>query len=35
MKRLNGIYPALLTPFDQNGKVNCDALKQLVHWNIE
>ena len=35
MKRLNGIYPALLTPFDQNGKVNCDALKQLVRWNIE
>ena len=35
MKQLNGIYPALLTPFDQNGKVNCDALKQLVRWNIE
>ena len=35
MKNLNGIYPALLTTFDQNGKVNCDALKQLVRWNIE
>lgn len=35
MKQLKGIYPALLTPFDQSGNVNCDALKQLVRWNIE
>ena len=35
MKQLKGIYPALLTPFDQSGNVNCDSLKQLVRWNIE
>ncbi|MGM9683120.1 MAG: dihydrodipicolinate synthase family protein, partial [Eubacteriales bacterium] len=33
-QNLNGIYPALLTPFEKCGKVNCDALKKVVRWNI-
>lgn len=30
-----GIYPALLTPFDQDGKINKPALRQLVDLNLE
>ena len=32
---LQGIIPALLTPFGKDGKVNTDALAQLIDWNIE
>ena len=34
-KTFEGIYPALLTPFAENGTINADALKALVEWNIE
>lgn len=34
-KLLNGIYPALLTPFDKSGKLNKNALRQLVEMNIK
>lgn len=34
MKDLKGIYTALLTPFDRNGKINEEALKQLVKHNL-
>lgn len=34
MKNLKGIYPALLTPFDESGKVNEKALAALIEWNI-
>lgn len=30
-----GIYPALLTPFDKNGKVNHKVLRDLVEYNIQ
>ena len=35
MKTFKGIFPALLTPFYQNGKVNYSALKQLIEMNLE
>lgn len=35
MKKLSGIYPALLTPFDENGKLNKKALRELVEMNIQ
>ena len=35
MSTLQGIYPALLTPFDKNGKVNKSVLRELVEKNIE
>lgn len=31
----HGIYPALLTPFEKNGKINKTALRQLVDLNLE
>lgn len=34
MKDLRGIYTALLTPFDENGKVNEKELKKLVKHNL-
>ena len=34
MKDFKGIYPALLTPFDENDKINEKALEQLVEMNI-
>ena len=34
MKRIQGIYPALLTPFTADGEVNRTALRQLVEMNI-
>ena len=30
-----GIYTALLTPFDKNGKINAKVLEELVKFNIE
>jgi len=33
--KYKGIFPALVTPFDKNGKVNTDALGKLVERNIE
>ncbi len=35
MRDLRGIYPALLTPFDKNGKINEAALQQLVRYNVD
>jgi len=35
MKRFQGIFPALLTPFDKNGKVYYPALEKLVEMNLE
>lgn len=34
-KNFSGIFTALLTPFDQNNKVNEKALEKLVKFNIE
>lgn len=34
MGTLNGIYPALLTPFNSSGKINHGALRELVEINI-
>ena len=33
-EKFKGIIPALLTPFDENDKVNMAALTELVHYNI-
>ena len=33
--KFDGIFPALLTPFDEGGKVNTQALCELVEWNIK
>lgn len=33
--KLQGIYTALLTPFDSVGKVNTKALEQLVDYNLQ
>lgn len=35
MKKFQGIFPALVTPFHQNGKVNLTALEQLVEKLLE
>ena len=32
--KFRGIFPALLTPFDENNKVNVDVLKRLVDYNL-
>lgn len=34
MKKMNGIFPALLTPFDSNGRVNDEQLARLIEFNI-
>lgn len=31
MKKLTGIFPALLTPFDKKGKIHEESLRKLVH----
>ncbi|MGM9684532.1 MAG: N-acetylneuraminate lyase [Eubacteriales bacterium] len=31
----DGIFPALLTPFDSNGKINHGALVALIEWNLK
>lgn len=35
MKKLNGIFTALLTPFDENNKVNEKALAELIKFNVK
>ena len=35
ISKFKGIFPALLTPFDENGRVNTEALCKLVDHNIE
>lgn len=35
MNQLSGIYTALLTPFDKNGKINHPVLRELVERNIQ
>lgn len=35
MKNLNGIFTALLTPFDENNKINEKALEELVKFNVK
>lgn len=34
MKKFEGIYTALVTPFDSNGKINASALQKLVDRNL-
>ncbi len=34
-QKYSGIFPALLTPFDKNGNVNHNVLKQLIKMNID
>ena len=34
MKNLKGIFPALLTPFAEDGKIKEDSLRRLVDFNI-
>ena len=33
-RTFHGVFPALLTPFDAAGAVNCDALRALVRFNL-
>ena len=35
LNKLQGIYPALLTPFDESGAVNVRSLERLVEYNLE
>ncbi|MGI5895261.1 MAG: N-acetylneuraminate lyase [Candidatus Merdivicinus sp.] len=35
MKKLGGIYPALITPYTSDGAINHEALREIVEWNIE
>lgn len=34
-KSFRGIFPALLTPFDHNGRVNKKVLAELIEYNIQ
>jgi len=34
MTILQGIFPALITPFDENGEINCEVLKNMIDWNM-
>lgn len=34
MKNFKGLFAALLTPFDENGKFNPDAMQKLIEFNI-
>ena len=34
MKKLSGIYTALLTPFTAEGKINAKVLEELVRYNL-
>ena len=34
MLKMNGIFTALLTPFNKDYSINCDALKKLVEFNL-
>ncbi|MDR1418815.1 MAG: N-acetylneuraminate lyase [Treponema sp.] len=35
MTKFSGIYPALITPFTSNGKINAKAMEQIIHINLE
>ena len=35
MKKLDGIFTALLTPFDENNKINEKSLEKLVKFNLD
>ena len=35
MKKFEGIYTALLTPFDENGRINENALSDLIEYNLK
>lgn len=35
MKKFEGVYTALVTPFDENGKINASALQKLVDKNLK
>ena len=35
MKKFKGIFPAIVTPFDENGKVNLSALELLIEKSLE
>ena len=35
VKKLGGVYPALLTPFTKEGGINRKALEELVEYNIQ
>ena len=34
-KEFGGVYPALLTPFDENDKINFNSLEKLVEYNLK
>lgn len=34
-EKFKGIFPALLTPFDKEGRVDCDALVKLTDYNLK
>ena len=33
MKKIEGLFTALVTPFDEDGKINADAIQKLVEKN--
>ena len=36
MQKINtGVYPVMITPYDKNGKIDYDAVKNIVNWYIE
>lgn len=35
MNKFKGLFTALLTPFDENGKINEKALEKLINYNIK
>lgn len=35
MKRIEGILPALITPYRRDGSIHEETLRRLVEWNIE
>lgn len=35
VKKFKGIFPALITPFDKNGKVNVEQLKKIVKFEVQ
>ena len=34
MKEYRGIFPALVTPFDEKGRVDADRMQRLVEKNL-
>jgi len=34
-ERFQGVYPALVTPFDVEGRVDEDVLRDLVDWHLK